>query len=116
MRRNLVVGNWKMHGNIKSNQLLLESLTNGLHDLKNSDYVVCVPNPYLFQARALLENTNIAWGGQNVTNMSKVHLRVQLPPICSQTLDAPMCCSDILSDAIYFTKIISPLPPDLMPL
>ena len=66
MRRNLVVGNWKMHGNIKSNQRLLESLINGLHTLTNADYVVCVPNPYLFQARSMLEATNIAWGGQNV--------------------------------------------------
>ncbi len=71
MRRNLVVGNWKMHGNIKSNQLLLESLTDGLRDLKNSDYVVCVPNPYLFQARSLLEATNIAWGGQNVNQFEE---------------------------------------------
>jgi len=66
MRRNLVVGNWKMHGNIHSNQTLLESIIEGLSDLKNVDCVVCVPNPYLFQARALLTNTNIAWGGQNV--------------------------------------------------
>lgn len=66
MRRKLVVGNWKMHGNINSNQILLESLINGLKDYKNADYVVCVPNIYLFQARSLLENTNICWGGQNV--------------------------------------------------
>lgn len=66
MHRKLVVGNWKMHGNINSNQVLLESLINGLKDYKNADYVVCVPNTYLFQARSLLENTNISWGGQNV--------------------------------------------------
>lgn len=66
MRRNLVVGNWKMHGNINSNQVLLESLIDGLKDYKNADYVVCVPNPYLHQTRSLLENTNIVWGGQNV--------------------------------------------------
>lgn len=66
MRRKLVVGNWKMHGNLKSNQTLLENITNGLQDFKNADYVVCVPNPYLFQARELLTNTNVAWGGQNV--------------------------------------------------
>lgn len=66
MRRNLVVGNWKMHGNMQSNQLLLNHLIKGLSGFKNSDYVVCVPSPYLFQARLLLENTNIAWGGQNV--------------------------------------------------
>jgi len=28
--------------------------------------VVCVPSPYLFQARELLNNTNVSWGGQNV--------------------------------------------------
>ena len=66
MRRKLVVGNWKMHGDIKSNQTLLTDIINGLRDYKNADYVVCVPNPYLFQARELLNNTNIAWGGQNV--------------------------------------------------
>lgn len=66
MRRKLVVGNWKMHGDINSNQTLLESIINGVHELNNADYVVCVPNPYLFQARELLKNTNIAWGGQNV--------------------------------------------------
>jgi len=66
MRRKLVVGNWKMHGDIKSNQILLESIIGGLRESKNADYVVCVPNPYLFQARELLTNTNITWGGQNV--------------------------------------------------
>ncbi|MDP3086956.1 MAG: triose-phosphate isomerase [Methylotenera sp.] len=66
MRRKLVVGNWKMHGDIHSNQLLLESLIKNLKDFENADYVVCVPNPYLHQTRSLLENSNIAWGGQNV--------------------------------------------------
>lgn len=66
MRRKLVVGNWKMHGDLTSNQLLLERIINGVRALNNADYVVCVPNPYLFQARELLKNTNIAWGGQNV--------------------------------------------------
>ena len=66
MRRNLVVGNWKMHGDMHSNQLLLNSLIKGLNGLNNADYVVCVPSPYLFQARLLLEDTNISWGGQNV--------------------------------------------------
>jgi triosephosphate isomerase len=66
MRRNLVVGNWKMHGNINSNEALLNALINGLSNDKNADYVVCVPNPYLHQTRSMLENTDIAWGGQNV--------------------------------------------------
>ncbi len=66
MRRKLVVGNWKMNGNIKSNQILLKAIVSGLHEYNNADYVVCIPNPYLFQAQALLEHTNIAWGGQSV--------------------------------------------------
>jgi triosephosphate isomerase len=66
MRRKLVVGNWKMHGNIHTNQVLLDGLIHGLNDYKSADYAVCVPNPYLHQTRSLLENTNIAWGGQNV--------------------------------------------------
>lgn len=66
MRRKLVVGNWKMHGDLTSNQSLLDRIINGVRELNNADYVVCVPNPYLFQARELLKNTNITWGGQNV--------------------------------------------------
>lgn len=66
MRRNLVVGNWKMHGNIDSNKALLDGIVAGVRDLHHADYVVCVPNPYLFQARELLTGTNVAWGGQNV--------------------------------------------------
>ncbi len=66
MRRKLVVGNWKMHGDLESNKSLLEHIITGLRDYKNADYVVCVPNPYLFQARELLSETNVVWGGQNV--------------------------------------------------
>ncbi len=65
-RRKLVVGNWKMHGDLSSNEVLLKNIIAGVSKSKKADYVVCVPNPYLFQARELLINTNIAWGGQNV--------------------------------------------------
>jgi triosephosphate isomerase len=71
MRRNLVVGNWKMHGDIKRNQVLLENIIEGVRDLHHADYVLCVPNIYIFQARALLEQTNIAWGGQNVNQFEE---------------------------------------------
>jgi len=66
MRRNLVIGNWKMHGDLQRNQTLLEKIIDGLRELNHADYVICAPNIYLFQTRALLEKTNIAWGGQNV--------------------------------------------------
>ena len=67
MRRKLVVANWKMHGNLASNQQLLEAYIQGLKDLRNVDVVVCVPYPYLAQVQSLLEATSIAWGAQNLS-------------------------------------------------
>ncbi|CAG0989243.1 triosephosphate isomerase (TIM) [Methylophilaceae bacterium] len=67
MRRKLVVGNWKMHGSLAQNKALITSVTAGLRDLDNADFAVCVPAPYLSQAQSLLQGTNVAWGGQNVS-------------------------------------------------
>lgn len=66
MRRKLVVGNWKMNGNIAQNKLLLEGVIDGLRDLHEIDCVVCVPYPYLNQAQALAAGTNVVWGAQNL--------------------------------------------------
>lgn len=66
MRRKLVVGNWKMYGNLAWNKTLLETIVAGLRDYRNADYAICVPHPYLCQAQALLQDTNVAWGGQNM--------------------------------------------------
>lgn len=67
MHRKLVVANWKMHGNLASNQLLLEAYVEKLTSLATADIVVCVPYPYLAQAQSILKNTNIAWGAQNLS-------------------------------------------------
>lgn len=67
MRRKLVVGNWKMHGSLAQNRALITDITAGLRNLSNADFAVCVPAPYLFQAQSLLQGTNVAWGGQNVS-------------------------------------------------
>ena len=56
-----------MHGNLAQNKELMASLVAGLCDLTNADFAVCVPYPYMFQAQMLLQGTNIAWGGQNVS-------------------------------------------------
>jgi triosephosphate isomerase (TIM) len=67
MRRKLVVANRKMNGNLASNQAFLDGLLVGTCDYQNADYVVCVPHPYLFQAEAVLKESPIAWGGQNMS-------------------------------------------------
>ncbi len=66
MRRKMVVGNWKMHGSIKENKILLEGIKQGVADLHNADFIVCAPYPYIAQTQALLDNSNIAWGAQNL--------------------------------------------------
>lgn len=67
MRRKLVVGNWKMHGSLAQNASLMSAIVNGLRDFRHADYAVCVPAPYLFQAQSMLQGTNIAWAGQNIS-------------------------------------------------
>lgn len=71
MRKPLVIGNWKMHGNLMKNQLLLTSLVSHLHDLQHVDVAICVPFPYLYQAKQLLSGTNVYWGAQNVSQFEE---------------------------------------------
>lgn len=67
MRRKLVVANRKMNGSLPTNQAFLEGLLVGTRDYPQADYVVCMPHPYLFQAEAILKDSPITWGGQNMS-------------------------------------------------
>ena len=62
MRARLVVGNWKMNGGLAANAALLDTLVTGWkpRDAQRS-LAVCVPFPYLAQARDHLAPTPIAW-------------------------------------------------------
>jgi len=71
MRRKLVAGNWKMYGNLARNKALLEGVLAGVRDLRNADYAVCVPYPYLAQANSILQGTNVAWGAQNLSQFEE---------------------------------------------
>ncbi|MBI3141162.1 MAG: triose-phosphate isomerase [Rhodocyclales bacterium] len=66
MRRKFVAGNWKMHGSLAVNRGLLQSLVQAVGKGGGADCAVCVPFPYLAQARELLTGSAIAWGAQNV--------------------------------------------------
>jgi triosephosphate isomerase len=63
-----------MNGRIAQNQALLQSLISGVRDLHRADFVVCVPYPYLAQAQALLKDTNVQWGAQNLCANENVAL------------------------------------------
>ena len=64
MRARLVAGNWKMHGSLAANQVLLEAIVAGV---KGVECAVCVPFPYLAQVAERLRGTQLAWGAQNLS-------------------------------------------------
>jgi triosephosphate isomerase len=70
MRRKLVAGNWKMHGNLVDNDALLGGILAGMAEVK-ADVAVCVPFPYLHQAKARLAGSRVAWGAQNLSQHAK---------------------------------------------
>ena len=66
MRPKLVAGNWKMQGSLAANQGLLAAVRAGAAGVK-AQIAICVPFPYLAQARAVLEGSALAWGAQDVS-------------------------------------------------
>lgn len=63
MRRKLVAGNWKMHGNHRSNADLLAAIASARPF--GCDVAVCVPFPYLSETAVALAGTDIRWGAQD---------------------------------------------------
>ncbi len=66
MRKKLVAGNWKMHGSLAVNADLLSGVKAGVAGM-GAEVAVCVPYPYLDQARQALSGSNVAWGAQDVS-------------------------------------------------
>src|SRR5688572_9740939 len=72
MRSKVVVGNWKLNGSLAGNESLLKGLLAGIgREPGRVGCAVCVPAPYLAQARWLLEGSAIAWGGQDVSRFDQ---------------------------------------------
>jgi len=69
MRTKLVAGNWKMHGSLAANLALLTCVKNAAAGFKRElvECAVCVPFPYLAQARDALAGSPVALGAQNVS-------------------------------------------------
>ena len=66
-RKPLVVGNWKMNGDLVANERLLTALRNSIDRdlLAQVDVAVCPPYPYLGQASAWLGDAGLTWGAQD---------------------------------------------------
>lgn len=67
--KRLIMGNWKMHGSLDKNQQLLESIKAGASSSVTGqvNVAVCVPFPYLAQAREMLQGSFVTWGAQDVS-------------------------------------------------
>jgi triosephosphate isomerase (TIM) len=63
MRKQLVVGNWKMHGSHPANAELLAALVAARPYV--ADVAVCVPFPYLSETAVALAGSDIRWGAQD---------------------------------------------------
>ncbi|WP_455199499.1 triose-phosphate isomerase [Kaarinaea lacus] len=70
MRQTLVAGNWKMNGSLDTNQKLLEGVLTGVARGVNVEVAVCPPAIYIPQVAQLLAGTDIAWGGQDLSQES----------------------------------------------
>ena len=67
MRGRLIVGNWKMNGDLATNVPLLRRLAVEWRAAGDRVLAVCVPTPYLVQARSELRASAVAWGAQDVS-------------------------------------------------
>jgi triosephosphate isomerase len=67
MRAKLTVGNWKMNGGLAANDARLSAIANGWRGTSGRAIAVCVPFPYLAQARSALSGTPVGWGAQDVS-------------------------------------------------
>jgi len=63
MRKKLIVGNWKMHGNHSANAELLSGIVAARPFI--ADVAVCVPFPYLSETAVALAAQDVRWGAQD---------------------------------------------------
>jgi triosephosphate isomerase len=67
-RRPIVIGNWKMNGDVAGNERLLGALRAQLDRnlLDRVEVGICPPFPYVSQVATWLGDTGVTWGAQNV--------------------------------------------------
>ena len=66
MRRALVAGNWKMFGSKASVASLLDGISAGAAQIRESEVAVCPPFVYLAAVQSRLAGGTITWGAQDL--------------------------------------------------
>ena len=67
MRGKLTVGNWKMHGGLAEHAARFAALAREWKPHDGRELAVCVPFPYLAQAREMLAGSAVGYGAQDVS-------------------------------------------------
>ncbi|RLA20000.1 MAG: triose-phosphate isomerase [Gammaproteobacteria bacterium] len=67
MRKQWVLGNWKMNGSRESNSHLISGLLAGLNAESSSGIGVCVPSVYLIEVGDKLAGSTVALGAQTIS-------------------------------------------------
>ncbi len=71
MRKQIVVGNWKMNGSRVTNEILVSHVINDVNENVDVECVICVPFPFLGQVQTLVKNSELSLGAQNVSDQVK---------------------------------------------
>jgi triosephosphate isomerase len=71
LRTGHVVGNWKLNGSLSANEALLKAVREAVPKAAGCRFGVCVPYPYLAQARDLLAGSGVEWGAQDCSRFDK---------------------------------------------
>ena len=66
-KRKLIAGNWKMNGSLAANEVLVKALLQGIESAPGCDVALCVPAPYLGQVQALVADSHLSLGSQDVS-------------------------------------------------
>ena len=64
--KKIIIANMKMNGSLSFNADYFNTIKSDFNNYKNLNIGLCLPYPYLYQAKEFLEGTNIGWGSQNV--------------------------------------------------
>jgi len=67
MRPKLIAGNWKMNGSLNSMRSLLSEIKTKFIYTPAIEVAVCPPAVFIPEAQSVLQGTNIAWGGQDIS-------------------------------------------------
>ncbi len=65
-RRKLVAGNWKMHASKEGSSTLVQDMLSSIKAFDRVDVAVCPPYPYLAQVQALVRDSRLALGSQDI--------------------------------------------------